>query len=374
MSEENLDMSLFSETPDLELSFTPPVEVEETEIEEETSDTTEEVTDETSEEIDTNLNESTSSEEVVEEEETEEEEVDDTVNDSPNLYSSFANVLSEQGLLPSLDLQDKDIKNVDDLTTLLKSEIDSQVKNYLLEKVGEDGFDALEKGISLLEYQQHQDNIQTVNSITEDSLTEDIELAKRVILQDYVNQGIDQTRAARLLKRIVDLGDEAILEDAKESLDSLKTFEEQRLVKVAAQKEKERAARAAQEEKIDNDLKNSIYNSKEYIEGFKVNKSIQDKIYKSITTIVGKSPNGVSENKLMRERRENPIEFDTKLYYLYEITNGFKDFSSLSRKAKTSASKQLEDQLRKTTFEQGGQPTYLDDPESYGGIGSELVL
>ena len=180
----------------------------------------------------------------------------------------------------------------------------------------------------------------------------------------------------RLLKRSIDAGDESIIEDAKESLESLKVAEGRRMDQLAEQREEASKAATKAQEKIDNDLKNAIYNTDEFITGQKVNKATQDRVYKSITNIVGKSPNGIMENQLMKDRRENPIEFDTKLYYLYEMTKGFKDFSLLENKTKTKASNELEQALRGMKLDtSGGAPSYLSDPNSYsGGIGSEIVL
>lgn len=295
---------------------------------------------------------------------------------SPTIYSSFASVLSEQGLLPSLDLQDEDVKieTAEDLAEAFKNEINNQVKEYLITKVGSQGYEALEKGISLAEYQQYNDNVQTLESITEDTLAEDIELSKKIIYQDYVSQGISEKRAAAILKKSIDLGEEQLLEDAKASLESLKEVESKRIEQVALQREKEVELQKAQQEKIDNDLKNSIYNSKEFIPGMKLTKAMQDRVYNSITKVVGKTPNGVAENQLMRDRRENPIEFDSKLYYLYELTKGFKDFSKVISKSESTAVSKLEKELRKTRFQDNGKPAFLSDPESYGGVGSELVI
>lgn len=363
---EEFDMSLFDSDSELEinLDLNPEdlIDQEEQKDEEEDQDEPE---------IKDNLDEDDNNpEEVVEEEEDQEEGEDN----SPNLYSSFATVLNEQGLLPSLDLDKNKVESLDDLTEVLKSEINNQVKEYLVNKIGEEGYEALEKGVSLAEYQEYQDNTQTLESITEESLENNLELSKEIIKRDYLAQGMPENRVNRILKKIIDSGDEAILEDAKISLESLKAFEQNRIQELQAQKQKQLQQQKELQEKIDNDLKNSIYNKKEFIEGVPVNKSIQDKVYNSITTIVGKSPSGVAENKLMRDRRENPIEFDSKLYYLYEITNGFKDFSKIITKSKTTASQQLEKQLRNQKFDTAGKPSFLEDPESYGGIGSELVL
>lgn len=363
-----LEMSLFSDKA-LELNFEDLPEIDEEEITDEIEES-EDDSEESDETEKTTLSENEGSEKVTEEEDESEGDEDD----SPNLYSSFASVLVEQGLLPSVDLQSSKIESIDDLTTVFRSEIDNQVKGYLVNKLGEEGYEAIEKGVTLQEYQQYSNDVNTLDSITEEVLSQDLELAKRIILEDYMGQGIEEKRAIRLLKKTIDLGEDVILEDARESLESLKVLQEKKLVQLEQQREKQRADQLKLQEKIDNDLKNTIYNSDEYIKGVKVDKAVKDKVYKSITDIVGTAPNGVAENKLMRDRRENPIGFDTKLYYLYEITNGFKDFSSLVNRSQTTALSKLEKQLRKTKFEESGKPSYMEDPESYGGFGSELVL
>lgn len=377
---ENLEMSLFNSDQPLELNFD---DMEEFELDEDTEDTTdeEEVQEETSEESEENENndlgegDDSSSEDVAEEED-QDEEGSESDDDSPAIYSSFASVLAEKGLLPSLDLDNAEIKSIDDLTTAFKGEIDNQVKSYLVEKLGEQGYEAIEKGVSLQEYQRYQEDVNVLDGITPDMFEQDLELAKRVILQDYISQGIEEKRAMRLLKKTIDLGEDSILEDATESLDSLKAIQQVKLQKLQEERAAERQKQLELQEKIDNDLKNTIYNSEEFIKGMKVTKEIKDKVYKGITQIVGKSPDGIAENKLMRDRRENPIEFDTKLYYLYEVTNGFQDFSKIVSKSQTSAVSKLEKQLRKNKFEDSGKPSFIDDPESYGGLdlGSELVL
>jgi len=333
-------------------------------------DTNDENIDHDGEEDDEDSGDSSQSEDL-------DEEGDDSEQDatSPNLYSSFATVLAEKGLLPSLNLEESKIEDIDSLTEVFKAEISNQARQRLIETIGEEGVEALDKGVSLLEYQQHQNNIQTLESVTDEVLENDIELSKNIILQDYISQGISEARALRILEKTIDLGEDAILEDAKLSLASLKELQSIQLEKVKEERAAELARQNAQQEKIDNDLKNSIYREKEIIEGIKLDKNIQDKVYNSITKIVGTSPNGVAENKLMRERRENPIEFDTKLYYLYELTNGFKDFSKLIIKSKSKAASDLENSLRQTSFKnEGNKPTFMADPESYGGIGSEIVI
>lgn len=385
MEEENLEMGLFTdENLDLDLNFLPTVEDledqpdgeeapegQEQEVEDTSQPSEEEDNPLEGEQNDeTNLSEGDDPEKVAGGEEGQE-----GSDDSPTLYSSFASVLVEQGLLPSQDLQDKEIKSIEDLTSLFSEEINNQVKQQIIAKVGEDGYEALEKGVSLAEYQQHRNDAQTLDSITEDTIKDNQELAKQIILEDYIAQGLSESKAKRLLEKTIDLGEETLLEDATEALGSLKALQQKRLEQLAAQREQEALEMQKQQEQIDNDLKNAIYKTDEFVKGIKADKAIQDRVYKSITNIVGKSPQGHPENQLMRDRRENPIEFDTKLYYLYEVTKGFKDFSKFIKKSESTAAQQLTEQLRKTRFDTSGTPTYAQDDNSYDGIlGTELNI
>lgn len=382
------DMSIFSDMENLELNF-DDLDLGETEedivIEEENIEN-EEVPEEEDSDTQDKPGEDVESPEEVAGEEDQDDEGDDSEDDADDsqsdeasaseLYSSLASVLNEEGILPSLDLKESKIESIDDLTSTIKNEIDNQVKNSLIEKLGEDGYNAIEKGVTLQEYQSYSQSLDSLDSIDETTLESNLELAKKIILQDYIEQGIDQNRASRILKRTIDLGKESILEDAKESLESLKEVQNRKLHDLAQAREQERIELAKRQEKVDNDLKNTIYSSKEIIKGLKVNKATKDRIYNSITKVVDTDEHGNAENKLMKHRRENPIDFDVKLYYLYELTGGFKDFSKLVARGESSAISDLEKAIRKTKFGSSSNPGFVDDPASYGGISdnSELVI
>ena len=378
---EELGMSLFdSDNLDLNLDINHEElgfddEGEEQEQQEENTDTppAEESAEESQEESGDENNseeEETPSEEVA----GDEDEDEGGADNSPNLYSSLATVLHEQGLLPSLNLQDNKISSVDDIANAFKAEIEGNVKNKLIETLGEDGYNAVINGVPITELAKTREAQATLDSITEEALTSDLELSKRVIYQDYLNQGIPEDRARRLLKRVIDSGEEAIIEDATESLASLKLYEQKQLENRQLEFQKQKEAERKQQEQLETELKNKIYNSKELISGVKLNKAMQDKVYKSMTEIVGKNEDGVLENRLMRERRQNPIEFDTKLYYIYELTNGFKDLSKIMNTTRSSAVDELERSLRQTRHQDSGTPNYLQDGESYFGPNDEIVF
>lgn len=316
-------------------------------------------------------------ENVAEENEPEEDDsanADDDANNStsPSMYSSFANLLHEEGLLSSLD-SNTEIKSIADIKSLVEAEIEMKVESKFSSEELED-LRALRNGVSPSELAQHHALQNQLSSIGAEHIEGNPELRKQLIYQDYVNQGLSEAKALKLVNRSVDLEQDG--EDAIEALESIKSFEAHKLEEQQAQRkieaEQADARYAAEQAK----LKDSIYAKEEIIKGQKLTKVLKDRVYNSMTNVIGNSPEGVPENALMRDRRENPIEFDSKLYYLYEITKGFKDFTILNKTATSTASNELEQALRSSNFIQdSGMPNYLLDDNSYdGGFGNEIVF
>jgi hypothetical protein len=300
--------------------------------------------------------------------EDDESEGDDSDDDSsPNLYSSISDVLIEQGLLPSLE-SSKDIKDVNTFTEALKIEIDNQTKLRIDEYLN---------NLDLEKIATSKKALIELDAIDENYLKENLEVAKDIILRDYINQGLSEDRARKMLRKTIDLGEDILLEDALESKESLKVFESKQAALELQRVEQEKINQAKEQEKIDNSIKQFIFDSKEVIKGIPNTKAIADKVFKVMTEVVAKNPQtGELENAFMHERSKNPIEFDTKMYYLFELTNKFSDLSKIKTVATSNATRNLEKAIRKVKFEDNGTPGYLTDPASYtgGNFGSELVI
>lgn len=373
MDEDNIGMDLFGDQS-LEINLdglsNPQEHSEDQNESEENNDNN---IDDSQESNDTNNqseNQDSDSESVAEEDDQDE---GSEGNDSPNLFSSVATVLQEQGLLPSLDIAENKIESVEDLANAMKAEAESLAKSTIVEKLGEEGYEYISKGISVDEYNAYKTTADALNTITEDSLSEDIELSKKVIYQDYINSGISEAKASKLIDRLSDLGDDSILEDARESLINVKNFNKAELDQQAAEIEAQNALIEKQQQEVEKQLKKSVYDTKELIKGQSINKVFQDKVYNSMTKIVSKSPDGNPENALMKQRREDPVDFDTKLYYVYELTKGFKDFSKFTASAKSSAIQDMERALQNNSINNSETPGFLQDSESYSdGLGAEI--
>ena len=358
MEDDNeLGMGLFEGNQELNFNFAIP---EDDHTDEEENDDNTNVDDTTLE--NNNHVEDDSSEEV--DEEDVEDEGSEGSESSSNLYSSLAAFVHEQGLLPSLDIDLKEIKSADDFASVFNKELDIQAELRLNDYLA--NLDLNKIGIA-------KKDIQDLSTINSDLLKNDIDLAKRIIYDDYLNQGLDEKKANRMLNRLIDLGDDAILEDAEESLQSLKEFKAREIERETQSYKERLEADKIQQAKLDEQMKKTIYESKDLISGLKPNKVLQDKVYKSINDIVGKSPDGTFENKFMKERRENPLEFEIRMYHFYELTNGFKDLSKISTTAKSSAVKDLEKIARQTKLKDNGTPLWQQDSNTYSNFSGHVL-
>ena len=291
---------------------------------------------------------------------------DDSDTSSSNLYSSVAAVLYEQGLLPSLDIDNAKINTPEEFAEAFKAEMEIRSKQLTEDYLS---------GLDLENITRNKAEIKDLESIDEDYLKSNLEVAKQIIYEDYLNQGLTEAKAGRMLNRLVDLGEDAILEDAQESISSLKEFKARNIEAERANyesRQKEMELEQANREAL---IKKTVFDRKDLINGYTPSKALQDKVYKTMNDVVGKSPEGHFENKFMKERRESPVEFETKMYYFYELTNGFNDFSKISTKAKSSAVNDLEKIIKSGAYKDAGTPSFMSDKNSYdSNLGDELNL
>lgn len=284
--------------------------------------------------------------EVVDEEEPdniEGQEGSNANDDTSSLLFSFASTLVEDGVLPSLDLKEAKIKSTEDLINAIKTEIK---KNEFadLTPLQKEAIEAFRSGIPAETFWQRKSEGEKLNQITKDTLENNLELRKDLIKRDFLSKGYSEDKAEKFVQRSIDLGediDDAI--DALEGQKKLLEMQTQREIAEAKQREEDMLKQHKEQLK---QLENMVYDeTKEVIPGIHFNKMLADEVYNSMTKIVDEVQ-GQPVNKLMKDRLENPIEFEFKLHYLYNLTKGFKDFSKLNRVAKTKAVKDFEEKLK----------------------------
>ena len=296
---------------------------------------------------------------------------DESENSSPNLYNSLAATLKEQGLLSTTD--ESSINDAEELAKAFKKEI-KQSEYADLNEGQREFLDAIREGVPLERFQEHKNDETNLAQITIEDITNDEELRRRIIYQDLVNQGLAEESALKFTERSVSNGTD--IEDAESALPKIK---EHNNLKYEQEKEATKADVIANQKKVEEEkqaLKDAIMSPKNIFEGYNATENFKDTVFKDMNTVIGYTEEGTPENKLMKYRRENPVDFDAKLYYLFTLTNEFQNVQRFQENSTSSAVSNLERAMQQSHFAPtGGQPGFIQDPNSYSsGFGDEIVL
>lgn len=296
-------------------------------------------------------------EEVEEEEEEQEEEIeeeekpsstDPDKKQSSSPFTPYAKLLKEEGVLPNLNMEEFD-GTADGLKTAMINEIVGAVEMYketLPDRV-KDLINNYEEGVPLEQLLKLDKEELQVLSLDEDKIKEDISLQKETV-RNYLKKTskFSDKKIDNQIQYYEDSGEleEEALNAATELKDLLKTEKEQ-AVEQAKQKEKMMQDQARQD--LAN-LNKKIQDATEIIPGLKLNDKVKSELIKSMTVPAGKDKNGNPVNRIVAARMENPVDFEIKLHYLFEITKGFSDFSKLVEKGKKDTIKEFEEAISKT--------------------------
>lgn len=287
-----------------------------------------------------------------------EEKTTNSPADSEKVIGPLATFLKEQGFFPTLT---KEIETVEELAEAFKEEVkrsefsslNSKQKAYL---------DALAYGVPEDVFAQHVEDSDLLEGITNETLENSPEICRQLIIQEAILKGDTKERAERRYQRSYDIGDS--IEDAFTAREFLIQKKEEVYKEEIAYRQQEQV-RAQQEyqQQLD-DLKESVFNQTTVFDTFKIDDGMKRKVYENMTKIVGYSADGLPLNELMQHKLENPIEFETMLYYLYTLTNKFKDTNKFNTKAETVAAKKLREAVVNNTFiSSGGSSNYIDPNE-----------
>lgn len=288
--------------------------------------------------------EESATEEVDETEDTEDtasntEETDDT--EDASLLTPYAKFLLEEGVLPNLNLDEFDgtadslkgemLKEVQGGIEYYKSSLPDEVKRLI---------DNYEAGVPFDKLININSERVKYSNITEEDLSSE-ETQKNIVLDYYKKTTrLSDERIAKQIERLSDLSE--LEEESKSALKELVALQDEEELQLKEQaKVAQQEAEKAREAEIET-LNTTLEGTKEIIPNMVLNDVIKGKIKDNLTKAVGYDQYGNPLNKISYERAKNPLEFEIKLNYIYEITNGFTDWSSLSKVGKKSAIKELE--------------------------------
>lgn len=332
-------------------------------------------------EVDTSLEDNKAGEEgtpeeVAGKEEANEEEPAKGGSESlPNLYSSLAKALGEEGFLPSLDNYDG-VDNFEKLGDKIKEANRNALNESLgfnldniteLNQLQKEYLQALNDGIPAETFLEAKRSEVSIDSITDEAIEADADLRKSLIINSYVTKGVTEEKAAKLAQMHIDLAED--VEEAKSAVGDIKESIRLRNEQEFQYQKQLNEDRQKQYKEYEESLKKHFFNTEKIGETFDVPKQLRDRMYEAITKPVAKTEDGTLVNAITKLQMENPIDFQHKVAWLYAITDGFKKFDSfVSQKAMSKATQQLESVLNSTNFDKMGNVSnpLPDEDATYG--------
>lgn len=266
---------------------------------------------------------------------------DDDSSHSNTLYT-LAKHLKEEGVL-YLDEDLEKVESLEDLKALIKKS-NENAKFAGLNDSQKRYQEALKSGIPVRDYEQIEKQIQTFQSINPKDIETNENLRFEINVLDLIEKGIAQDKAMKLGK--LALQDETNIEDAKEALKNL--------IESRKNKFQELLKEANNKTEVGlNQIKDSLYSKKELLE-MPLNDITKNKLFDLITTKVETSEDGTPLNKLQKWQKENPVESQILMNYMFMITNEGKDLGIIKKSTSSTAAKELEKKLKSMSFDENG--------------------
>jgi len=248
-----------------------------------------------------------------------------------NFYTSITRALVEDGVLEISD--ENEIANIKDADAL-RDAIAKQIENGISEKERRLQ-KALDDGVPPEIVKTYRNTIDFLDSITDSMLAAKDDAGKKlranIIYQDYINRGFSDERAKRELKKSFDALTD--VDDAKEALASNKDFFNSRYKSMFEEAEKAKRELVETEKKNAEDFRKSILEEKGTIAGLTLTDSVKKKIFDNATNRKCQGKDGRKLSALEKYQEENPREYVKIVSTLWTVTDGFKDFSQLSKQA-----------------------------------------
>ena len=262
---------------------------------------------------------------------------------SPNFYSSIAKTFAEDGVFQNLD--EEALSKVNDAESFLDL-VEQQVQSKLDEK--QKRIDqALNAGIEQTQIQRFENNMKILNSITEDSISEEGEkgenLRKNIIYEDYIQKGFSKERAIKAVERSIAAGTD--IEDAKEALQSCKDQVNKAYNDAIKKAEEEKANEEKELKEQAEALKKSILSDKKPFGDLEIDKSTRQRVFDAISKPVFTDPEtGERLTALQKYEADNHNDFMKYVGLTYVLTDGFKSLDGLVKgKVKKEVGKSLKE-------------------------------
>lgn len=212
-----------------------------------------------------------------------------------------------------------------------------------------------------------------LEGISEEKLTaeDNVDLRKQILTEHLkATTKFSEDKIKKTVDNTVNLGED--IEEAKTALKELKGFrkEEEENIRKEAIRQQE-VLKKTKAERFEN-IKKDVYSTKQIIPGIELQKTEQDALAKSMTTIVYVDDNGMGMTDVDYMFAQNPMEMRKALHY-YTLKGMFKinpktkawepDFSKVTNSIKTNLTKEEKNKAANSRGFRSGDSTIEDTPD-----------
>lgn len=334
--------------------FEEPVQ-EEAEAQEPENDTENELAEEKE-------SEDTAPEEVGEEDETEENAIPQQGDgSSPNVYSSIASALKEDGIFPDFDDKELEAANTPEaFAELFEKAITARLDDRQ-KRIDQ----ALGNGVQPDTIRMYEQTLQYLGSINEEVLSaegdEGENLRKQLIYNDLINRGYSQEKAQKEIEKSFRSGSD--IEDAKDALDALNKFYNDGYKKVQDDAKKQAEAARESQKKQSEDFRKLVLEDDVKLGDTKLDKKTCQRVFDAVSKPVYKDPeSGKLLTAVQKFQKEKPLEFLKQLGMWYVLTDGGKNTDGFTRERlrveKNKGIKELERKINSSSINPDGSLRY----------------
>jgi hypothetical protein len=296
----------------------------------------------------------------------------DTDNSKKDSFlTPYAKLLMDEGVLQDFDIEKFD-GTADGLVDAFRQQVVKHVEEYkqTLDPRVKWLQDNVEQGVPLESLLAIDKQRLELSKITPEILAENKDLQKDLV-RNYLRATTNGWTDAKIEREVSRLDDLQELEtESKESFELLKQINQQQEQILAEQAKVEREKAVKQQQETLDTFKRSLNETKEIIPGMQFTPVMKDKIFKTLTTPVAFDQAGNPLNSIAKARAENPLDFEMKLAYLFEVTKGFSDWTSLLTPGKKNAIKEFEQAARRMDY---SKDTGVQVPEYEKASQKEII-
>lgn len=256
-------------------------------------------------------------------------------------FSSITKEFIDEGIFGELS-EDELPKDSKSFKSLIKNAIENGIDEET-KKVRT----ALEAGVEPNDINDIKNTIEFLRSITEKQIYDDsdegFELRRKLILQDFINQGIDEKEAVEKTNAVFKKGNDMSV--ANEALQSNKQYFKQVKDKLFDEAENAKKEHEANIAKQTESLKSAIMDSEKYLGEISLDEKTKKLALKNLSEPIYKDKEtGTMLTAIQKYERENKTDFLKNLGILFTITDGFKNMDKVFDTAvRRRVNKEIED-------------------------------